>query len=102
MKLSAVLTLILSSSVLFAQSIDEIEPEEVGLSGEQLGRVESRLQEGVDNGDIPGAVALVARNGHIAYLEAVGELDEIQGTGMTTDAIFRMASMTKPVITVAA
>jgi CubicO group peptidase (beta-lactamase class C family) len=60
------------------------------------------LREDVERGRISGAVILVARKGTVAYPEAVGYRDRAAGTPTTTDAIFRRASMTKPIVTVAA
>ena len=51
---------------------------------------------------MPGAVALVFRNGKVAYLRAVGFEDREKQIAMTPDSIFRIASMTKPITTVAA
>ncbi len=56
----------------------------------------------VDSGRLPGAVALVFRNGKVAYLRAVGFQDREKQIAMTPDSIFRIASMTKPITTVAA
>ena len=75
-------------------------PEDVGLSAEALGRLSSVLAERVASGHIPGAVALVARHGKIAYHEAFGAIAP-GGAPMTTDAIFRIYSMTKPIVSVA-
>lgn len=76
-------------------------PETVGLGSERLQRLSARLQLGVDHGEIPGAVALVARRGQLAYLESFGRLNPAEGTAMRPDAIFRIASMTKPITSLA-
>lgn len=76
-------------------------PEAVGLDSERLQRLSARLQQGVDSGEIPGAVALVARRGQLAYLESFGRLNPAEGTAMRPDAIFRIASMTKPITSLA-
>jgi CubicO group peptidase (beta-lactamase class C family) len=55
----------------------------------------------VASGRLPGAVAMVARRGQIALIEAVGQQDPAAGTPMQTDSIFRIYSMTKPVVSVA-
>ena len=73
-----------------------------GLSTERLERIGRTLRDDVERGRIAGAVVLVARKGQVAYLEAVGYRDKAAGTPMTPDAIFRIASMTKPLVTVAA
>jgi CubicO group peptidase (beta-lactamase class C family) len=75
--------------------------EEVGFSSERLNRLAKAYQTDVDKGLIPGAVFLIARNGKVAYLEAVGFRDRDKKIPMTTDAIFQIASMTKPFTSVA-
>jgi CubicO group peptidase (beta-lactamase class C family) len=77
-------------------------PESVGLSSERLKEMSAAFQAGVDNKEIPGAVVLVARQGKIAYFEAFGFRDREAFAPMGRDAIFRIASMTKPVTSVAA
>jgi CubicO group peptidase (beta-lactamase class C family) len=59
------------------------------------------LRREVASGRLPGAVAMVARRGQIALFEAVGQQDPATGTPMQTDSIFRIYSMTKPVVSVA-
>lgn len=76
-------------------------PETLGLGSNRLQRLSERLQQGVDRGEIPGAVALVARRGQLAYLESFGHLNPTEGTAMRPDAIFRIASMTKPLTSLA-
>ncbi|MGE0714954.1 MAG: serine hydrolase domain-containing protein [Alphaproteobacteria bacterium] len=76
-------------------------PEEVGLSTERLGRLTARMREGVEKGELPGAVVMVARFGQIAYLRSFGLKDPEAKTPMTDDAIFRIASMTKPMTSLA-
>jgi CubicO group peptidase (beta-lactamase class C family) len=76
-------------------------PEEVGLSQAALDRLSAALNERVAGGHIPGAVALVARHGKVAYHQAFGRLDPASGQPMGTDAIFRIYSMTKAVVSVA-
>ena len=77
------------------------QPEEVGFSTERLNCVAKAYQADVDKGLIPGAVFLIARNGKVAYLEAVGFRDRDKKIPMSTDAIFQIASMTKPFTSVA-
>ncbi len=71
-------------------------PEEVGLSTERLGRIGAWLRSEVEAGRIPGAVVAVGRGGKIAYHEAVGFRDRDARAPMPADAIFRIASLTKP------
>jgi CubicO group peptidase (beta-lactamase class C family) len=77
-------------------------PEEVGLSKERLARIGQMLNGQIEVRSFPGAVALVARKGRVAYFEAVGQLDPKTGSPMSKDAIFRLYSMTKPFTSVAA
>jgi CubicO group peptidase (beta-lactamase class C family) len=76
-------------------------PEDVGLSGERLQRVNQMVQRYIDAKEITGAVTIVARKGKIAHFEAQGLMDVEAGTPMRKDAIFRLASMSKPVTGVA-
>jgi CubicO group peptidase (beta-lactamase class C family) len=76
-------------------------PESVGLSPAALARITPALQAYVDSGKLPGLVALVARHGQVGYLQALGQMDVAQATPMRTDAVFRIYSMTKPVVAVA-
>lgn len=77
-------------------------PSELGLCPERTQRVMDVLQREVDRGYIPGAVVLLARHGRVALHQAVGQLDPAKGVAMGTDAVFRIYSMTKPVVSVAA
>jgi CubicO group peptidase (beta-lactamase class C family) len=74
-------------------------PEDVGFSSERLKRVTDAFQSEVDKGAIPGAVVLITRNGKIAYFEAFGFQNRENKEPMKTDAIFRIASMSKPITT---
>jgi CubicO group peptidase (beta-lactamase class C family) len=76
-------------------------PEEVGLSSERLKRVAELMQRHVEARNLAGAVTLVARNGRVAHLEAHGLMDLDSKKPMPKDAIFRIMSMTKPVVGVA-
>jgi CubicO group peptidase (beta-lactamase class C family) len=71
------------------------QPEDVGFSSERPKRVTNAFQTDVDRGAIPGAVILVARDGKVAYFETFGFQDREKQTPMKTDAVFRIASMTK-------
>ena len=73
-------------------------PEDVGLSSERLKRIGSTIQRHVDEGNISGAVTLVARNGRVAHLQAHGSMDLASKTPMPTNAVFRIMSMTKPIV----
>src|SRR5438046_8496044 len=73
-----------------------------GLSSERLARIAPVMKEQVDKGILPGAVTFVARRGTIVHYETHGFLDAQKTKPMTRDALFRLASMTKPIVTVAA
>ncbi|HEX9165600.1 MAG TPA: serine hydrolase domain-containing protein, partial [Gemmatimonadales bacterium] len=76
-------------------------PAAVGFSTERLGRIDGLMREAVDSGRIPGAAVLVLRRGKIAYQGAWGWADREAGRKMTTDAIFRIASQSKAITSVA-
>src|SRR5271157_6014029 len=76
--------------------------EQLGFSTARLQRLTQAYQAYVDRGELPGAVLLIARGDQLAYLQAVGYQDREKQTPMKSDAIFRLASMTKPIVSVAA
>ncbi len=76
-------------------------PADVGLCPDRTQRLMDALKREVDSGRLPGAVALIARHGQIGLLEALGVQDPATGAPMRTDSIFRIYSMTKPVVSVA-
>ena len=76
-------------------------PEEVGLSAERLKRVTDLMQRHIDAHTFSGAVTLVARRGRVAHVETQGVMDVESKKPMQKDAIFRIMSMTKPVVGVA-
>ncbi len=76
-------------------------PEEVGFSSERLERIQDVARRHIDSGDFSGAVTLVARKGRLVHLEAHGLMDLDAKKPMPRDAVFRIASMTKPVVAVA-
>jgi len=77
-------------------------PEQLGFSAQRLQRLTEVYKGHVDRGELPGAVLLVARGDQIAHFDAVGFQDREKKLPMKKDAIFRMASMTKPIVSVAA
>ncbi|HEY1302614.1 MAG TPA: serine hydrolase domain-containing protein [Vicinamibacterales bacterium] len=76
-------------------------PEEVGVSTERLQRITQMIKRRIDAGDLAGAVTLVARRGKIVHLVAQGVSDLDSKQPMATANMFRIASMTKPVVGVA-
>ena len=77
-------------------------PEDVGLSSERLARIAATLKADIEAGRIPGAVIAIARHGKLVALDAYGWRDKAANVAMTTDTIFNIASMTKPMTTVGA
>ncbi len=73
-------------------------PESAGMSSERLARIGSRIRTWVDGDTIPGASMLVARRGKVVYFDQIGWLDQADGIPMRDDAIFRIHSMTKPIV----
>ena len=78
-----------------------VSPESVGLSSDRLSRLTRNLETEVQQKHKAGIVALIARNGQTAYLQAVGTADLASGRKMQTDNYFRLYSMTKPITSVA-
>ena len=78
------------------------DPEALGFSSSRLARIVAWQQSQVDAGAFSGAVAAIARNGKVAYLRAVGFRDRAKTIPLQPDAIFWIASMTKPITSVAA
>ncbi len=76
-------------------------PQQLGLCPQRSQRLMAVLQAEVERQRLPGAVALVARHGKLALFEALGSLDPATGIPMPRDAIFRIYSMTKPIVSVA-
>ena len=77
-------------------------PGDVGLSTARLDRLAQVVRGEIDHGRMPGAVIAITRRGKLVYHESFGFLDKAAGTPMPKDAIFVLASMTKPMAAVAA
>ena len=100
-----ILFLLLGTSTLLAQTntikkslpLAVATPESVGMSSERLKRIDAMLQKSVDQKEIPGAVAIICRNGKIVYQKAFGSADNTTGRAMKIDDIFRIASMSKAI-----
>lgn len=69
----------------------------VGMSADRLGRVDGMLRAAVENGDVPGVAALIARRGKIVYWKAYGSADAESGRALKRDDIFRIASQSKAI-----
>jgi CubicO group peptidase (beta-lactamase class C family) len=100
---AAALLVTLAAPSLFAQALPRAtKPEEVGLSSERLQRLTDTFQGYVKDGKLAGAVVLVTRRGKVAYSGAFGSRDPDAHSPMKEDAIFRIASQTKALVSVAA
>jgi CubicO group peptidase (beta-lactamase class C family) len=94
---------ILSSSAAAQETpLPRAKPEDAGMSSARLGEIAKTLNADVERGRIPGAVVAIARRGKLVYFEAFGYRDKAAGVPMTSDTIFNIASMTKPMTAVAA
>lgn len=84
-----------------AGALDLAQPEDVGMSSERLQRLSRELQDYVDEGRLAGAVALVSRRGKVVFHEAFGDRDVEAVAPMQKDTIFRIASQSKAIVSVA-
>ncbi|HWE54597.1 MAG TPA: serine hydrolase domain-containing protein [Acidimicrobiales bacterium] len=78
------------------------DPAELGFDAGRLKRLETHFQPYVDDGRLPGWMIVVARHGHVAHLARYGMSDREAGRPVAEDTLWRMASMTKPITSVAA
>lgn len=90
-----VLSLFIATTLAFAQELKVVNPESVGISSAMLENVDKVVKKGLEKKFFKGAVVLVARHGKICYFKSFGEAEE--GKSMETEAIFRLASMTKTI-----
>jgi CubicO group peptidase (beta-lactamase class C family) len=100
--LASALCLLASGAAFADDPLPRAKPEEVGLSSERLARIGETLKADIDAGRIPGAVIAIARRGKLVALDAYGWRDKAANLPMTTDTIFNIASMTKPMTAVGA
>ena len=99
--LSIVLVLTLTTSAL-AQGLPNPTAESLGMSADRLQRLSAAMKQAVDDGQVAGLVTLVMRKGKVAHFQSFGELDREKHVPMPKDAIFRIASMSKAITSVAA
>jgi CubicO group peptidase (beta-lactamase class C family) len=92
----------LIASTAFAAPLPEGRPESVGMSSARLADLDATVQRWVERKEIPGAVVMVARRGKLVWSKQYGEQDVATHVPMREDALFRLYSMTKPVVSVAA
>ena len=84
-----------------AAPLPEAKPEDVGFSQQGLARLDDFFAREIAAKRVPGAVVAIARDGKLVQYKAYGQLDPAKGTAMPLDAIFALASMTKPMAAVA-
>jgi CubicO group peptidase (beta-lactamase class C family) len=90
-----------TQSIKSSKPLTEDSPQSAGMSEERLQRIDQMLLNSIENNQIPGAVALVARNGKIVYYKAFGLADSETNKSLNRDAIFRIASQTKAITSTA-
>ncbi len=101
LRLALLLTLAHAGTAL-GQGLPADQPERLGFDAERLSRIDQVMQQYVDEGQVAGVVTLVLRHGRVAQAGAYGWADREAGRRMTTDALFRIASQSKAVTSVAA
>jgi CubicO group peptidase (beta-lactamase class C family) len=84
-----------------AEDLPVANPADVGLSAQKLAALDARFQAEIDKGAFPGAIITVLRGGHVAHQSVLGQLGQ-GDAAMPDDALFRIYSMTKPIVSVAA
>ena len=90
-----------TASIKKSAPLTDATPESVGMSSERLKRIDAFLQKSVDDKTIPGAVAIICRNGKIIYHKSFGMVDNVAQRKTKNDDIFRIASMSKAVTSTA-
>ncbi len=100
-QLSLIVAALAVSGSVFAQALPTAKPESVGMSSERLAKIGALLEQEVNDKKLPGAVVMVARKGKLIYSTAKGSLNNSTGKAMGTDAVFRIYSMTKPLVSTA-
>lgn len=101
MKSLAVLITFLISATAFSQTFTTGKPEDAGMSTARLAKIDKLIEEHIANKWIPGAVVLIARNGKIVYNKSFGYADVENQTPLKKDNIFRIASQTKAITSLA-
>ncbi len=95
------IALVLAAPVTQARELPETNPEAVGMSSERLARIAPAMQRYIDAELTPGVITAVLRKGKLVHLSVQGDMDVAAGKALQEDAIFRIASMTKPITSVA-
>jgi CubicO group peptidase (beta-lactamase class C family) len=85
----------------YAGDLPSAQPESVGMSSERLERIGPAMQRYIDAELVPGTVTAIMRKGKLVHLDVRGSMDVANGQEMRRDTVFRIASMTKPITSVA-
>jgi CubicO group peptidase (beta-lactamase class C family) len=101
-RLAALLVVAVGAARAFADPLPQADPQAAGLSRDGAARITALIDGAAEKKQVAGAVALVMRHGKLGYLKAAGWQDAEAKTPMAPDTLFRIASMTKPITTVAA
>ena len=80
--------------------LPQAKPESIGLSSARLQKLSDAFKREVDKGTLPGATVMVARKGQIGWFDAIGRQSPADSRPMAHDTIFRIFSMTKPIVSV--
>jgi CubicO group peptidase (beta-lactamase class C family) len=99
--LASVMLLALGAQAKDAGSLPTTRPELVGMSSERLARIRPAMQRYIDQQLVPGTVTAIMRRGKLVHLEVLGDMDVAAGAPMQRDTVFRIASMSKPIASVA-
>ena len=89
------------SAVAMAQALPTATPESVGMSSGRLNKITSTFNKEIADGKLPGAVVMIARKGKLVYSQVFGKLNNASGGDLKADSIFRIYSMTKPMVSTA-
>src|SRR5947209_20063827 len=81
-------------------SLPQAKPEAIGLSAKRLQIMSDTFRREVDKGTLPGATVMVARRGQIGWFDAIGKQSPAASAPMAHDTIFRIFSMTKPIVSI--
>ena len=95
------LFLLYFSAYCFTEEIDRLDPELAGFSDERLNRIEPAMQRYIDESLTPGVLTAIMRDGKLVYFNTQGYMDVENKIPLKEDAIFRIASMTKPIASIA-
>lgn len=100
-KTLVILFLCFGSIAATAADLKKARPESVGMSSDRLERIRPIMQAYIDEGQLAGITTMISRRGKIVHQETVGKLNLTTGEALQSDSLFRIYSMTKPIVSVA-